>query len=123
MAVSVLTSGSIGVVVALEVAAVEGDLAQLVGRVDEHADQVGEDRDAVVALVEHGDRAVEEHLLVVARRLRPQHRHQRAHHRVPAAAGVGDHLRARLPREPVGGLERLARRRGCSSARGRGRAR
>jgi hypothetical protein len=61
-----------------------------------------------VALVEHADGVVEQHLLVVGGRLRAKQRDQRGDHGVPAAAGVGDHLGARLAGESVSRDDRLA---------------
>ena len=112
-----VTSEVLGdVAVAVDVAAVQRDLAQLVGRVLDDLMRSCEHRDAVVALVEDADRAVEDRLLAVGRRAVRSDRDQRCDHRVAAAARVGEDL-LRAPGRSGARRRRSPRRgRGCSAA-------
>ena len=96
------------VAVALHVAAIHRDLADLVGRGLDDLAEVAQDRDAFVALVEDLHGAVEDRLLAVGRRRRAQDRDERADHHLPPRASVAEDLVARRARQARGRVGRLA---------------
>lgn len=92
--------------------AVGSQAAQLLGTVLDHAQQVPQDGDAVVAGVEHLQCPVQDRLLAVGGRGTAHDRDQRGDHCVRAPVGVGEHLSGLLLEarraQPLGGPERLA---------------
>jgi hypothetical protein len=97
------------VAVPVEVSAVQRDLPHRIRSVTDHLQQVGEDRDADVAVVEDLQRLVEDRLLPIRRHLRADDLQQRTHHGVAAAVCLGQHLVPQGAGEPGCGGGRLRR--------------
>lgn len=97
------------VAVPVEVPAVQRDLTDRVRGVADHLQQVGQDRDPVVAVVEDLQRLVEDRLLPIRGGLGADDLQQGTDHGVAAAVGLGQHLIPKGSGQPGRGRGRIPR--------------